>query len=212
MVIAVIVIVIFLLLVLLMLTPVRLEVNYRREQQEDRAEVIVSFWFRWLRLRRIISDLNWQGWPEGVEVGTRGQRSIQISKDRLEQLKANTDRLVDLVPDFYRQLRRFLRHVHCTRFRWQTEIGTGDAMETGVLSGLLWAIKTNLYQLLSRWIDCEAPPAFAVRPNFTQSVLLISLESIIRFRIGHAIFAIIQVFRHYWKRRKTTWQNTPFRA
>lgn len=206
-------VVLLLIFCLLLLTPVRIEIIYRRQEQEDHAEVVVSFWFRWLRLRWMLPQMDWQGLTKGLEVETNQKQSIEITKERLEQIKERTDRLVDLIPEFLRNIRRFLRHVHFTHFHWSTVIGTGEAMETGLMSGLLWAIKTNLYTFLNQVIPFDQPPEMEVVPRFAQSVFSTSFQSIICFRMGYAILAMTHVLRQYWKRRRITWQkNTPFKA
>lgn len=199
--------------VLLIFTPVRVEIVYQRQEQKDFAEIIVSFWFRWLRLRRTLPYMDWQEFTKGVEVGTDQMQKMQITKERLEEFKEKMNQLIDFIPEFFRIQRRFFRHVHCSLFHWETEIGTGDAMETGLISGLLWTIKTNLYTFFKQSIQFDQPPEFKIIPNFTKSVFSITFQSIIRFRMGHAILAIAHVLRQYWKRRRITWQkNTPFRA
>jgi hypothetical protein len=206
-------VVLLLLFLLFILTPVRVEIVYWRQEQKDYAEVVVSFWFRWLRFRRTLPQMDWQGLTRGLEMKTDKKQKVQITKDRVEELKENMNQMIDLIPDFIRNLRRFFRHVHCSQFHWKTVIGTGDAMETGMISGLMWTIKTNLYTFLNQWIQFDRLPEFEVVPHFTQSVLSISFQSIIRFRMGHAILAMSHVLRQYWKRRRITWQkNTPFRA
>ncbi|MGM0471666.1 MAG: DUF2953 domain-containing protein, partial [Bacillota bacterium] len=76
----------------------------------------------------------------------------------------------------------------CEKLVWRTKFGIKNPALTGVATGLLWIIKSNLYSFLHHRAAEVAKPKFAVLPNFNQvNELDVEFESIFSLRLGKII-------------------------
>lgn len=117
------------------------------------------------------------------------------------------ERFLKHVVGFHTIVRKFMKKVSINSFKWETEIGTGDAALTGSASGLLWGVKGNVLGIMTNYLRLKTRPQINVVPQFQQMLLKTSFECMVSFRIGHAIFAGIKVLRH-WKKGRTLFKRT----
>lgn len=215
--------ILFILLVLLILIPfttLSIRFQYRREGADDELGVTV----RWIGgLVRFHYSVPLLKRTERGDLAVRQElrtgkgKTLTVKKRRItpETILRSQKRFRVLrrrVRDLNETMRRFLRHVTCERLEWATTIGTGDAAETGVLTGMAWAIKTTFVSVAGRHVRWERPPALNVRPSFEERRLESNLLCIVRFRLGHLILAVTRLYLNMRKGSEGTWRNTPFRA
>nr|WP_304654733.1 DUF2953 domain-containing protein [Sporolactobacillus sp. STSJ-5] len=79
---------------------------------------------------------------------------------------------------------------------WVTTCGTGDAVETALLSGIIWSIKASILPWVSRF--CSDRPRINVVPTFQRKTLNSDLSCMFQVKIGDAI-AMIKKIRRHWK-------------
>jgi len=84
-----------------------------------------------------------------------------------------------------RRLRPALRVIE--RLEWRTELGTGDAAATAVLTGVLWALKSALVGFLARERAFLRRPEIRVLPDYRRTVLAFEISCIFRFTLGDII-------------------------
>ncbi|MBA4495653.1 DUF2953 domain-containing protein [Paenactinomyces guangxiensis] len=207
------------LFMIIWITSVRVEMIFKRENGNDRGEVTISAWGGLIRFRMKIPRLGWGGINEGVKlegeaesVGVHREKEADITKKTVDRFRSQYQQVLDHIEDFQRTVRWFLSKVTCEKLVWVTTIGTGDAAESGILTGIVWGIKTTLVGMLSGYTRWDQSPLLYVEPHFSQPVLETHLHSIIRFRVGHAILGITRLLLHLRKGRERKWQSTPFRA
>ncbi|PTX50858.1 Protein of unknown function (DUF2953) [Melghirimyces profundicolus] len=210
------------LLVIFPFTSIRIRVQYRRKGEKDHLELGWRLLFGLLRFRTVIPSfwLNWKGVSfrtEQEDRETAHKRRISLRMVRRfwserSWIRRQIVSFHEIVTETYR---RFLRHVVCERLVWNSRIGTGDAASTGVVTGIVWGVKTTLVGFTSpllRWTD---PPRLDVHPLFHEEKIETELDSIFRFRIGHAILAVIHLLIGMMRHKKGSeenWRNTQFRA
>jgi hypothetical protein len=86
---------------------------------------------------------------------------------------------------------------HFTKFTWITRFGTGDALSTATLYGVLWGVKSSLLSFLHRKIKFDQKPDIQVIPDFQNSRLDLIFDCIFRVKLGYIIIAaFIARFRH----------------
>lgn len=201
----------FVLIVIFWFSTIYLEVDFLHNREKNRADIYISLWFPWLRLHFAIPKINWKGMEKEVEIEVDSQiqeEEILLNEEKIEQFKEWLDKLID--PMIH--VRRFLKRVHCQCFNWKTVFGTGDAMETGIIAGIVWMIKSNLLAFLYSILQWDNKPKLEVLPVFSQPELEISFHSIVRFRMGHAIIATTSLLLQKRTRRNAKWPNIPFKA
>jgi hypothetical protein len=213
------------LLVVIWFTTVRIEFLIKREHEDDRGEVKISLLGGLIRFRVEIPRINWEGTDEGM--GMEGKiegdtapastmkkaGGLKVTRRSVRKASRVIRELYDHIENFQLILRWFLSKVTCEKLVWVTRFGTGDAAEAGVLTGIMWGIKTSLVGWLGRYIRWDHPPHLHIDPEFNRKVLETHFHGIIRFRAGHAILGMKRIWSHLRKGRERKWhQTTPYRA
>lgn len=203
------------LLVIIWFTALRVELVYKREQGNDRGEIILTAWRGLIRYRIAIPQMQWKGLDQGVKVNTRASMDkmigngsaeqhnseVKVNKRLLKRLNSAYKEMVRNVSGFHQILRWFLTKITCEKLVWKSRIGTGDAAEAGILTGMAWAIKSTLIGWFCSRVKCRHQPQITVDPEFHAKVWDTHVNGIIRFRIGHAIIAIKRLLVHMRKGR-----------
>lgn len=219
--------VILIILILFPFTSVRIHLIYRRKAERDHLEFRFRLFFGWIRFRVRVPSLQLRGAEMTVRSkekgnvpgsGTRHQKSritwrgIRKMRHKFAQLQ---QRIVQLNEVLLETGRRFMSRVVCERLEWETFIGTGDAASTGIVTGIVWGVKYTLIGFAGSHIRWEKAPQIEVQPLFNSERIETCLESIFRFRIGHAILAVICLLVRLFQNQKGgegSWQNTQFKA
>ncbi|PTM58632.1 DUF2953 domain-containing protein [Desmospora activa] len=206
--------------VVMIVSTVRIRLLYRRQGEDDEMSVHVRMWAGLLRFQYRFPQFRLTS--EGVDVKEKTKAPLSgkkpawfetIGLKTLQRVRQDWRILKYRVIGLYDVFYRFLRHVTCERLIWKSHLGTGDAAETGVITGLAWGVKTSLVGMLGSYIDWLVRPRLDVVPHFQERRLETELDCMIRFRIGHAILAILRLLmRMRGKGGEGTWQNTQFKA
>ncbi|WP_052807199.1 DUF2953 domain-containing protein [Risungbinella massiliensis] len=217
----------FVIMVILLLSPLRIEIDYQRKAKDDNGNVRLSIWKGLIGYRFKIPSIDYQGLDNGVKVTSQSKSTktapevfekksdVTITKTTLEKLQDCYHYMLDNISYFHQLLRSFFRHVECQKFLWATLIGTGDAAEAGVLTGLGWAVKTTITGFFAGYIQWKEAPELEVFPDYHRSILETRFHSIFQFRIGHAIILILRIYLRIRKgrsRQPCQTQNIPFKA
>ncbi|WP_170839861.1 DUF2953 domain-containing protein [Lihuaxuella thermophila] len=203
---------------------VRIEIIFKREAGNDRSEIKVSALGGILRFHMKFPQLKWEGLGRGMGLKSEAeaesvatpdlnrQKRFRVTRQTIRKGKAVYRRMLRDIDDLFGTVRWFLSKVTCEKLEWRTTLGTGDAAEAGVLTGIAWGIKTTLVGVLGSYTRWDEPPRLSVDPAFHHAVLQTHFHSIIRFRLGHAILGIKRLLLHKRQGRERKWQTTPFRA
>jgi hypothetical protein len=129
--------------------------------------------------------------------------------DKGEPVKVPLQKTVQRFPrqKWMRVLRRPLRYLgrrtRCSHLRLWTEVGSSDAMETALLSGVCWAVIGVGLGYFSRIVRLEPNvPQVQVVPNFRAPSWRLQADCILRLRLGHAIVAGIWLLRRAWREKE----------
>lgn len=95
----------------------------------------------------------------------------------------------------YRMLRKAIQYIHVHQFQWITEIGTGHASTTGVVSGGIWMAKGTLTGLLKNTLKQSIHPYIRVIPHYQETVLTSDAHCIVSMTVGKAIIVWLRI-RH----------------
>ncbi|MDR6224553.1 DUF2953 domain-containing protein [Desmospora profundinema] len=205
---------------LMLFSTVRIRLLYHRRDEDDEMAVQVRMWAGLLRLQYRFPTIRLT--PEGVDLdektgtpwpGKKPPWHRRIGWKTIRRMQQNFSDIKQRVVDLYDVFRGFLGHVKCERLTWKSHLGTGDAAETGVLTGLAWGVKTSLVGFMGSYIRWVVRPHLDVVPYFQERRLETDLDCMIRFRLGHAILAVIRLLtRMRGKGGEGTWKNTQFKA
>ncbi|SDW56356.1 Protein of unknown function [Marininema mesophilum] len=200
-------------------TSVRIRLVYRRQGEDDSLSVHIGWLWGLVRYRWQASQVEWN--EEGIQVRenaksnlpTKGKRfrerinfaSIKRAQQTWRLIQENIVHLSDII-------RKFIGHIVCEKLVWTSKLGTGDAAETGVITGLAWGIKSSLVGIIGSYMQWKKDPYLDVCPSFTEERLETDLECIVRFKVGHAIRTGVQLFLRMDKGGEGKWRNTLSKA
>lgn len=203
-------------------TSLRLEVRYKREDGDDQLTLRLRLLWGLIRLRSSIPVMKWMQEEGAVKVQqkaesgpVKGTWRRRFTRRTLQRMRERYLMFRDQVHQLQALTRRFLQHVVLERLEWRSTVGTGDAAETGVITGVVWGIKSILVSTACSYVKWNKMPLLKVDPLFSEARLTTDLHCIIRFRIGYAMLAAIRLVRNMRKGRKgeeQKWQSTLFKA
>ena len=175
-------------------SKVKVSVNFERKENQDKGEVIVRGLGGLLHYKLSIPTLDFKSVDSGVKVESKQESATKkekeetfISFEKIHYWYENYEELLYRIQSFHETVRGFMSHIHCEKWIWKTIVGTGDAAEAGIITGLVWGVKTNVLGFISHYIQWDQKPSLEVLPVFQQSVLQTSFESQFSFSIGSAI-------------------------
>lgn len=198
--------------VIISLLRVRIDVDYRRREQDDNLTVKMSL------LRGLI---HYKTEVPTIELENRFFIPVLKAASEIEkaafhpveekELKVKipiTLRLLRRLPaiikegwqrfDRYNSALYYLfRFIRCRRFYWRTEVGLNDAAYTGIMVGILWAVKSFLYNnFRSKIRIITEKPAISVVPDYFNKKLALDFSCIFDIRLGHIIIAGLNFVRN----------------
>jgi hypothetical protein len=208
---------------LILMSLIRIRVLFTRQQQEDDNLVVnIKALFGLVRLRyeipviklSLTDDLNVKTDDKSKTVETLTHKHKNITPMKIITFFKRNFKIVTNVFGFRDWLQGTLRHVKCTKIRWSTNIGLGDAPDTAVTAGIVWGLKTSLLGYVFKYIALDTRPELAVNPQFNRTQFTTELLCIVKFRLGYAIFAGLLLIVRILKVKGgiRAWQNILFKA
>ncbi|HJV45235.1 MAG TPA: DUF2953 domain-containing protein [Bacillota bacterium] len=214
-------IVMLILFVIIFCTNVKIFLEYRRERENDMITIQMSIWFGLIRFKYQIPMLQINSLFQGVKVNkqTTASENASPKKKRFritpQQIHKYIQKLRLLklqIHDLNEIAKQTLRKFHCEEWEWRTRVGLGDAATTGVVTGVIWAVKANILGIVAHYIHLSQPPRLDVIPTFQDTTIDTHIRCILRFRVGNAIIAGTRILMNLRKGREGKWQSTLFRA
>lgn len=193
-------------LILLLFLNVKAEITYQYENHKQQAEIIVKALFGLIRFKiKIPSAKN----KDDTTYSNEKQNASDAKKNTKKQTKEDealnplnkVNNFVQYLPEIYKIVKTFLKKVQIRRFAWTSIIGTGDAAQTGVISGAGWAIKGSVLGVISHYLSLRVYPLIEIKPDFQRSVSNTYLKCMIQVRVGHAMLAGMKLLK-YWRKMK----------
>ncbi|WP_186578373.1 DUF2953 domain-containing protein [Aquibacillus kalidii] len=92
---------------------------------------------------------------------------------------------------------RYLTKVKVKKFKWNTQFGIGDAGKTGILTGVVWGLKSGILKVMIDHMRVKDRPIVNVFPVFQHKTINVEFECMVSVRLGQTMYAIIQLVRHF---------------
>jgi hypothetical protein len=137
----------------------------------------------------------------------------QFTPERMSDMYHWAKRLLTHVVDITSWLRQTLTHVKCTELRWETRLGVGDAAQTAMAVGALWAVKSSLFGYIFQYVHLDAKPNVSIQPQYkNEAEFSMEFSCHTKIRIGSILFSSLLLL---WRIVKTkdglkTWQSVIF--
>lgn len=210
----------FILLTIIFITTLQISIHFKRNGKDDKVKTNIKAWFGLIDIRTEVPIIDFSEDLSGTESQlniespneTIDKSEFKVKPSEIMQVNQRIYHWIKKIHDLHKIVKRFLKRVRLDKLEWHSAIGTGDAAQTGVLTGVSWGIKSSLIGLISSYVTLRALPRIHVQPLFQEKRVETELKCMIRFRIGHAILAGIRILLNLRKRRDDKWQNTQFKA
>jgi energy-coupling factor transporter transmembrane protein EcfT len=200
-------IILLFLFILIIFSKITIYLKYYHHKDDDDLKIEVRLWFGLIRFKKQIPLIKVDNNSPSVILKGTG-KSNEETQNNEEIKKITPQKLINSLKNFKEILehvfqlnsiiKNFLKKVSIQKFEWQTAIGVGDAVYTGVAAGALWSIKGAIVGLLSNYLSMKEMPKLMVHPNFQQMITSTDLSCMFQFRIGHAMLAGLKLVK-WWK-------------
>jgi hypothetical protein len=205
-------------------SSVRIGIHFQRVHDNDQLAIDIKALFGLVHLKYEVPVLKLKERFSSVEVKTEvesGNENITlraarktITPNMVMQMAQKSRQSLRYVHGFLDWVKQTLAYIRCEKLTWYSKIGTGDAAETGVLTGLVWGVKTSLLGYGLRHLSLRTVPSVNVIPLYDQRLFHSELKCILRIRVGHAILAGMRFLPRFLKGKggEGKWQNILFRV
>jgi hypothetical protein len=211
-------------IVLLVVSFIHIHISFSRVEHDERIIVAIKGLYGLFRYRIVVPSVKFQGITEGILVKSKKENETSSNPDKKQIKKVNQE----TVSNYYHKSKEILKHtfgmlnwlrdtlkqVRCTAFRWDSHVGVGDAPETAITTGVVWALKSSILSLVFTHIQLKSKPYVSVNPLYNQTLFSTELKCILKIRLGYAIKAgwhlLIRIIKV--KGGLKTWQNILFKA
>lgn len=207
------------LIVVLLITPVKITVYYGRAGENDHFVLEWSVWFQLIKRKYEIPILSMKQTEAGPQMVAKVE-SIQKKNKTKEMISDLTRRqmkkwyhdyrdVLEKVHDLQPLFKQFFKRIRCTKLEWHTVMGTGQASETGAITGIIWGAKSLVVGVLSHSLSFQTIPRMSVQPIWDKAVIHTQLRCVLHFTMGHALYAGLRMFIRMRKRRVRKWEANP---
>ena len=219
--------VLFLLIVMVWIGLSKLHIHmfFSRVKDNDHFLIHVKMLGGLISYRMDIPVIQYRGLLDGFVLKVKTMMNVpeneiehkqkqQYTPERISDLYQWGKRLLAHVKEFTDWLRHTLMHVKCSEFRWDTRLGIGDAAETALATGMLWAVKSTMFGYIFQYVHLEAKPQLSIQPQYNRLEFSTEFSCHANIRLGFLFYSMLQLV---WRIIKTkhgikTWINVIFRT
>ncbi|MBM7555305.1 DUF2953 domain-containing protein [Halanaerobacter jeridensis] len=203
-------------IILLYFIPIQLAFDYQRKNDKDDLTMQLKIFFlkynfklSFIDFKRLFSfpTSELKGTFSSLFSETNIEFKEEISEEELKELKHAIKVIKRIISRF--ELIFLLTH-NCALFSWRSSFGCQNPAHTGMMTGLLWSVKSSLISILQTKLEFKELPIIDVVPNFTkEQSLMVEFKGIFTFRLGKLILIAVTIMCFELKRRvKEKWKNT----
>jgi len=182
--------VLILAVVLVMLSSVQLTLYWNRVGENDEMYVQVRALYGWIKYRLNVPAIQFHNLIDGLTLKVKQtnentmdiakKSKARVDKERIRAIYREGKDLLQHTEGFNAWLKRTLGVFRCTQLKWSTGIGAGDAVQTAVLAGTLWTIKSAAVGLLTKYVPLAAVPKLAVNPQYNRTSFQIQFVCVVQ--------------------------------
>ena len=167
----------------LVFLPVKVHLYYKHDGAEDNLHVEYRV-FKGFLVRQInTSPAKMKGDKKSPSLALVGKLGSLFTKKEVSS-KAIDEKNSDEAWFIF-----LFKKVKVEEIEWRTDIGMGDAAETGVLTGLLWAVKGSIVSYYKNKVGGLKKKHIVVVPHYERMLFATNVNCIFTMRLGHIMLA-----------------------
>ncbi|WP_219836488.1 DUF2953 domain-containing protein [Paenibacillus sp. R14(2021)] len=188
----------FLLFLIIALSPVIIRGHVKRIGDDDDAELRIRallglVHYHWqmpvMKLKGMGMDLKHELTAENISDANKNSAMKHVNSKTIMQYLAWARTMLTQTDDLLGWVRTSLGHVHVTEWKWTSVVGTGDAMWTAMVTGMVWSVKTTAIGIISQLIRLDADPQLAVQPVYQEAHFSTEGQFTAKISVGYAVYA-----------------------
>ncbi|MED4755607.1 DUF2953 domain-containing protein [Brevibacillus choshinensis] len=216
------IVIVIVMVILVFITPVQIMLFYGRVGENDHVIVELSAWFRLIRrkyeipmvfLKQSEAGPELVAKVETVQQKNRTKEKIKdLTRKQMNKWYHNYRDLLEKIHDLQPMFSQLFKRIRCTKLDWHTVMGTGQASETGALTGIIWGVKSMLIGVISHSISLRVIPRMSVQPTWNQAMIRTQFHCVLHLTLGHIIVVSAKMYFQLRKGRDRKWRTAPSEA
>ncbi|MED4586826.1 DUF2953 domain-containing protein [Brevibacillus choshinensis] len=216
------IVIVIVMVILVFITPVQIMLFYGRVGENDHVIVELSAWFRLIRrkyeipmvfLKQSEAGPELVAKVETVQQKNRTKEKIKdLTRKQMNKWYHNYRDLLEKIHDLQPMFSQLFKRIRCTKLDWHTVMGTGQASETGALTGIIWGVKSMLIGVISHSISLRVIPRMSVQPTWNQAMIRTQFHCVLHVTLGHIIVVSAKMYFQLRKGRDRKWRTAPSEA
>lgn len=101
--------------------------------------------------------------------------------------------IVKKLQEIHSVLKKNLKKVKINQWRWHSQIGTGDAASTGIITGFAWSIKGMVVGIAGEYMHIINIPELEITPVFQGKGFASTCELTVSFHIYRSIITVFML-------------------
>lgn len=189
---------IVLLLFFLLLSKISLKVSFLYSEMEKQCLLQVKIW----RIRYtfdVLERIEKQKKKTGQKI-EKAEEEGGIENKVMAQLDSIGE-IVKKLQEIHSKIKKFLKRVKINKWRWYSQIGTGDAASTGIVTGFAWSTKGMVVGVVGEYMHIIDIPVLEITPVFQGKGFASKCELTASFRIYRSIIAALMLLIFMRKQR-----------
>lgn len=207
-----------------MFSNMEFHLYFFRQNHNDHAYIDIRGFFGWIKFRYEVPVIKFKNWKDGFLVKTEKVENFRpdsfdqnkglLNRETIIRFYEKSKLLLANIFNFSEWFTETLTHMRCTKLRWVTYIGIGDAPDTAITTGIVWGLKSSLLGYVQKFIHLDSTPLMAVNPQYNRTHFSTEMSCILKIRLGYAIIAGLLLIVRMMKVKGgvKTWQNILFKA
>lgn len=185
-------------------------ISYTKLQENDYLTIEVKALFGLVKTKIHVPIIQFIDIQEGIFVKSKQvdqqilseKRQInekKIDKKWMKRISLRAKLLFDKTVDLRGWIKQTLKLIHCSDFKWTSYVGIGDAAQTAVCTGAVWALKSSLVAFVVHSVRLETIPEISVNPLYNRTQFMTELHFKAHVKAGSIIFACLRLLNRIRK-------------
>lgn len=201
--------IIFVAVCIVLVSSIRGEVHFTRVRDNDQLSFHVRALFGLFHYRFVVPVIKFKNWSKGVMVKSEavnqksstliGEQQEHFNKEKIVDLYTRVKLLLENAVNINSWLKQTLRHVSCSKLSWVTRLGIGDAPETAISTGMVWAIKSSMLGFVMKYVQVRTRPQIAVIPQYNQHQFATEFHAEGQIRVAYVLWAGVMLLVRIYK-------------
>ncbi|MGG0723192.1 DUF2953 domain-containing protein [Bacillus mycoides] len=190
--------IVLLIILYIVLSKISLKVTFLYSEMEKQCLLQVKIWM--IRYTfDVLERIEKQKKKTGQKI-EKAEEEGGIENKVMAQLDSIGE-IVKKLQEIHATIKKFLKRVKINQWRWYSQIGTGDAASTGIVTGFAWSTKGMVVGVVGEYMHIIDIPVLEITPVFQGKGFASRCELTASFRIYRSIIVALMLLIFMRKQR-----------